>query len=69
MIIQIKQNYAGLRKGEYPSSGDQLDAVFKLAKALKDAGIELPADTLAWIDQCQAVKDKYPKPNDRSEQS
>jgi len=69
MIINIKQNYAGLRSAEYPKQGDQLDAVFKLAKALREAGIELPADTLAWIERCEAVKAKYPKPNDSTEQA
>lgn len=40
---------------------DQLDAVFKMAKALRDAGIELPAGTLAWIAHCEGVKTKYSK--------
>lgn len=61
MIINIKQDYAALRAGQYPAVKDQLDAIFKLAQALKANGIKLPEDTLAWIDRCQAVKDKYPK--------
>lgn len=42
--------YASKRAAEYPSIGDQLDALFK-------AGV-FPADMAAII---QAVKDKYPK--------
>lgn len=42
--------YASKRAAEYPSIGDQLDALFK-------AGV-FPADMAATI---QAVKDKYPK--------
>jgi len=41
--------------------GDQLDAVFKLAQALRDQGTALPDDVLAWVDQCERVKAKYPK--------
>ena len=63
MIITVEQNYRDIRAEKYPATGEQLDAVFKLAKALRDAGIELPADTLAWIEQCQSIKDQYPKPN------
>lgn len=43
-------SYTEKRVGEYPSIGDQLDALFK-------AGV-FPADMAAQI---QAVKDKYPK--------
>ena len=44
------KEYARKRAPEYPSIGDQLDALFK-------AGV-FPADMAAQI---QAVKDKYPK--------
>ena len=44
--------YQRSRKPEYPSIGDQLDALFK-------AGV-FPDDMAAKI---QAVKDKYPKDN------
>ena len=43
-------NYKDARRGEYPSIGDQLDALFH-------AGV-FPEDMAATI---QAVKDKYPK--------
>lgn len=45
-----KTQYQRNRAAEYPSIGDQLDALFK-------AGV-FPADMAATI---QAVKDKYPK--------
>jgi hypothetical protein len=45
-----KTAYQNKRASEYPSIGDQLDALFK-------AGV-FPADMAATI---QAVKDKYPK--------
>jgi hypothetical protein len=45
-----KLAYKAKRAAEYPSIGDQLDALFK-------AGV-FPADMAATI---QAVKDKYPK--------
>lgn len=54
-------NYTYHRMKAYPPTGDQLDAVFKLAKALQAQGISLPADTVAWINEVQSVKDTYPK--------
>lgn len=48
---QTATEYQRLRKREYPSIGDQLDALFH-------AGV-FPADMAAQI---QAIKDKYPKP-------
>ena len=44
-------DYYAKRRAEYPSIGDQLDAMWK--------GGQIAADMLAEI---QAVKDKYPKP-------
>lgn len=54
-IARLKENYVDKtyqikRSREYPSIGDQLDALFH-------AGV-FPADMAATI---QAVKDKYPK--------
>lgn len=46
-----KNEYFLNRKKEYPSIGDQLDALFK-------AGV-FPEEMAAQI---QAIKDKYPKP-------
>lgn len=48
------------RKAAYPPSGDQLDALMKGLDAVS-AEITLPADTLAWIAACKAVKTQYPK--------
>lgn len=59
MKVTVEQDYKQLRQKEYAEVGNQLDAVFKLAKALKEQGIKLPQDTLNWIDSCQAVKDKF----------
>lgn len=48
---EFEQRYDVLRRKDYPSFGDQLDALFK-------AGV-FPEEMAAQI---QAVKDKYPKP-------
>lgn len=50
------------RAAEYPPVGDQLDALMKLARAIMDAGISLPVDTVALVEQCEAVKASLPKP-------
>jgi len=49
-----------LRQDAYPDAGDQLDAIYKMAVALKAAGIELPKETLDWMSRCKQVKDQYP---------
>jgi len=63
--IQHSEPYAPLRAAAYPALGDQLDAVLKLAQALHQKGIELPDETRAWIEKCEEVKQRYPKPTSR----
>ena len=60
MIISHSRDYREARKSEYPATGDQLDAVFKLAQYLQDIGHALPPEVQDWIDDCQQVKNKYP---------
>lgn len=61
MKLKHSEPYAPIRAKEYPAIGDQLDAVFKLALALKEQGVVLPPETQAWVEQCQAVKERHPK--------
>jgi hypothetical protein len=61
MKVTVKQDYRELRQADYLPTGNQLDAVFKLAKALKDTGMDLPEDVISWVDHCQSVKEKFPK--------
>jgi len=61
MKIRHTEPYAPLRRQAYPSVGEQLDAVLKMAQALQQQGITLPDETQAWIAQCQAVKQRYAK--------
>ena len=60
MIISHKRCYKESRRSEYPDIGDQLDAVYKLAKALQGT-IELPPDVLKWIADIDEVKTKFKK--------
>lgn len=53
-------NHAERRQREYPDIGDQLDAVYKLARHLQEQGQQLPPDVDKWVAQCRAVKEKYP---------
>jgi hypothetical protein len=41
--------------------GDQLDALMKGFDALRQNGIELPPETVEWIEHCKAVKDRFKK--------
>lgn len=62
MKLVHKVDHAAARARMYPKVGDQLDAVYKMATALRAQGIELPSETLNWLDQVAAVKAKIPKP-------
>lgn len=53
MKLKVKQNYAELRRKEYPAIGDQLDALWKGGEALE-----------AMRQQIVAVKEKYKKPKE-----
>jgi len=58
MKITHRRDYAEARRAEYPSTGDQLDALMKYFAALP----EIPAELQDWVLACQLVKDTYPKP-------
>jgi hypothetical protein len=50
-----------LRAAAYMSIADQLDALMKGFAALRERGIALPAETVAWVDHCQGVKARFKK--------
>ena len=60
--IVIEKNYMIKRAESYPPIGNQLDAIMKMALVLKEQNIQLPQQTIDWIDSCLAVKDQHPKP-------
>lgn len=60
IIYHQISNYAERRRFEYPDMGDQLDAVYKLARHIQEQGQQLPPDVERWVAQCRAVKEKYP---------
>lgn len=59
MKIRHCEPYGRLRAAEYPPIGDQLDALFKFAEAMRVQGMQMPPDVGEWIDRCRAIKDKY----------
>lgn len=61
MKIKHTEPYAPLRARAYPEVGEQLDAIVKMAAALKEQGFEMPSETIAWLNKCQAVKSKFSK--------
>jgi hypothetical protein len=52
---------APLRAAAYMELGDQLDALMKGLAALHAQGIQLPPETVAWIEHCQDVKARFQK--------
>lgn len=61
MKIRHSENPLPLRKKAYPEVGEQLDAIMKMAAALREQGIELPAEVHKWIDSCLEVKQRFKK--------
>ncbi|KAG0904997.1 hypothetical protein G6F61_014082 [Rhizopus arrhizus] len=63
--MKVKVHVATLeaRARSYPSVGEQLDAIMKLASHLDSVGLDLPASVREWIAKCQEIKRKYPKPD------
>ena len=57
MKFKVKQDYAELRRNDYPAIGDQLDALWKGGPALD-----------AMREKILEVKAKYPKPDPKPEQ-
>lgn len=55
MKLRVKQDYAELRRKEYPNIGDQLDAIWKGGIALEEMAAKVAA-----------VKAKFPKPQKKT---
>lgn len=53
------RTYVDKRKDEYPSIGDQLDAILKHFSAQKEG---LSPDLLSLVTNWEGIKSKYPKP-------
>lgn len=60
--VTFGRPYDAARAALYPSAPDQLDAIFKGFRAIRDSGlIQLPPETLAWLEYCELVKERCPK--------
>lgn len=60
-VAHIGGDPVRLRQSAYMSPGDQLDAIAKGFRALREQGFYLPAETLAWLEHCERVKARHPK--------
>ena len=49
------------RYDAYPAVGEQLSAIVDLAKAVKAAGVDVPASVDDWLTTVDAVKAAHPK--------
>ena len=61
-IYNVDLSYIGKRREEYPDEVEQLDALWKMVKHLKENGTDIGADAQAILDSIAASKLKYPKP-------
>lgn len=54
--------YKDERRPKYPYFGDQLDAMWKSLQHMKANGVDLGSDADAMINDVNAIKTQYPKP-------
>jgi hypothetical protein len=54
--LRIQTDYRRHRAAAYPPMGDQLDAIAKGFRALMDQGLQLPPQTVAWVEEIKRVK-------------
>ncbi|KQP36705.1 hypothetical protein [Methylobacterium sp. Leaf100] len=66
--LRHSTDYRARRAAEYPDVGDGLDALAKAIRALAD-GQPIPAESLAWVEACEAVKARIGKPKTPSPKS
>ena len=62
MKIRHREDYRKLRRQAYPDVGEQLDAIYKLAVALKVNGMTVPNEAETWMEKIAEVKNTYRKP-------
>jgi hypothetical protein len=51
-----------LRAAKYQGIGEQLDAAMKGFDALITQGVQLPPETVAWVEHCKSIKARFQKP-------
>ncbi len=57
--IKFRRDYKDARKTEYPTTGDQLEAIWKWIEA--NPG-KMPAEVAQVMEKIGSVKVKFPKP-------
>ena len=60
--VEPEVSYADKRRQEYPPIGDQLDAIIKELNYRRMNGEDLISEMDSIVNDCLAVKAKYPKP-------
>lgn len=60
MALHFSEDGGARRAAEYPSVGDQLDAIWKAFAAMDPAAVPAPARDM--LERIQAVKARYPIP-------
>lgn len=58
--LKHRTDYRRHRAGAYPPITEALDAIAKGFRAMAN-GEPLPKATMAWVDECEAVKGRFPK--------
>jgi hypothetical protein len=61
-IYNVDLSYIGKRRELYPDQDEQLDALWKMVKYLKDNGTDIGTDAQSILDKISAAKLQYPKP-------
>ena len=60
--ITYDTSWVGNRRAEYPNEDEQLDAIWKALRAIRDGGTSLGAEAEAMLDEMVRIKTAHPKP-------
>ena len=56
-------NYQQTRRTFYPRTDPQLGAIWKALKAIKESGVDIGTSATNMLNQIEAIKTTYPKPD------
>ncbi len=62
--LKHKRGHRLPRAQEYPFHGEALDAMREGWRALQEQGMTLPPKLVEYLDSCDEIKKKYPKPKE-----
>ncbi len=60
-LARVNKDYIRDRSRSYPVTDDQIDAIYKGFKYLKENGTDIGPDASAWVQSIEDIKTNFPK--------